>query len=103
MSQIISIDGSIQPQVYLDASIPYFNGVFLLHGDSLEAGISGVYFGDEVNLLFWEQLDIKMSSSNTYSYTYPLLSGYRYIYNNDGRRFIIYDDNGDIVFEYTIV
>lgn len=103
MSQIISIASSIQPQVYLDASIPYFNGVFLLHGDSLEAGISGVYFGDEVNLLFWEQLDIKMISSNTYSYTYPLLSGYRYIYNTDGRRFIIYDDNGAVVFENTIV
>ena len=103
MSQIISIDSSIQPQVYLDASIPYFNSVFLLHGDSLEAGISGVYFGDEVNLLFWEQLGIKMSSSDTYSYTYPLLSGYRYIYNTDGRRFIIYDDNGAVVFENTIV
>ena len=103
MSQIISIDSSIQPQVYLDASIPYFNGVFLLHGDSLEAGISGVYFGDEVNLLFWEQLDIKMSSSSTYSYTYPLLSGYRYIYNTDGRRFIIYDNSNAIVFENTII
>ncbi len=103
MSQIISIGSSIQPQVYLDASIPYFNGVFLLHGDSLEAGISGVYFGDEVNLLFWEQLDIKMSSSSTYSYTYPLLSGYRYIYNTDGRRFIIYDNSNAIVFENTII
>lgn len=102
MSQIIDITSSIQPQVYLDASIPYFNGVYLVHGDSLEAGISGIYYGDEVNLLFWEQLSLHMGSGSVYSSLYTLLPGYRYIYYLDGNRFIIYDNDNNIVFENVI-
>lgn len=102
MSQVIDITSSIQPQVYLDASIPYFNGVYLIHGDSLEAGISGIYYGDEVNLLFWEQLSLCMGSGSVYSSLYTLLPGYRYIYYLDGNRFIIYDNDDNIIFENII-
>ena len=102
MSQVIDITSSIQPQVYLDASIPYFNGVYLVHGDSLESGISGIYYGDEVNLLFWEQLSLRMGSGSVYSSLYTLLPGYRYIYYLDGNRFIIYDNDNNIVFENVI-
>lgn len=102
MSQVIDIISSIQPQVYLDASIPYFNGVYLIHGDSLEAGISGIYYGDEVNLLFWEQLSLRMGSGSVYSSLYTLLPGYKYIYYLDGNRFIIYDNDDNIIFENAI-
>lgn len=102
LSQIIDINSTIQPQVYMDASIPYFNSVYIIHGDTLEVGLSGIYYGDEIDLLFWEQLNISMSSGSVYGYTYTLIPDYRYIYFVVDRRFVIYDTSNNIVFENTI-
>lgn len=82
----------------LRCSEPYFNGVFVVQGDTLNAEYMGVYYGDEVNLNFWKQLDLDMGIDTTDTTLYKLTTGYKYVYYVSTRKFIITDDSGNVVY-----
>lgn len=102
MSVILDISSTIQPRELWKTSAPYFNGIRIIHGDSLGSDLHGIYYGDEINLLFWKQLNMTMNSGRTYPSIYTLHTGYKYIYYVAYRKFIIYDENSNIVFENNV-
>lgn len=102
MSIILDISSTIQPRELWKTSAPYFNGIRIIHGDALGSDLHGIYYGDEINLLFWKQLNMTMNSGRTYPSIYTLHTGYKYIYYVVDRKFIIYDENSNIVFENNV-
>ena len=102
MSVILDISSTIQPRELWKTSAPYFNGIRIIHGDALGSDLQGIYYGDEINFLFWKQLNMTMDSGRTYPSTYTLHPGYKYIYYVANRKFIIYDENSNIVFENNV-
>ena len=99
MSKIITINSvMVSDPIPLESYIPYFNDVRIVQGDTLSSSIMGIYYGDEVNLLFWEQLNLNFGSSATYDTLYHLVSGYSYTYYAETKKFIIRDSANSIVF-----
>lgn len=82
----------------LQASIPLFQNIFIMQAETIDSPYNhGIYYGDEINILFWEMLNLKMGTMSTAPYT--LMAGYKYIYYVENKRFVIYDANSAIVYE----
>ena len=99
MSKLLTFDSTMAPvSSSIEVCSPYFTDVRIINADSLDSSISGIYYGDEVNLLFWEQLNLDFGSDATYDTTYHLVSGYTYTYYVDRREFIIRDSSNNTIF-----
>lgn len=103
MVVILDISSTIEPHIIQDASIPYFNNIMILSGDTLDVDGLGIYYGDEINLMFWGALDLVFDSGRVYANTYTLIPGYIYRYYVGNHLFRIYDDTGNVIFVNKIV
>ena len=103
MAIILDISETIEPQIIQDASIPYFNNIMILNGDTLDIDGIGIFYGDEINLMFWGALNLVFDSGRVYENTYTLIPGYIYRYYVGNHLFRIYDDTGNIIFVNNIV
>lgn len=103
MTTILDISETIEPQIIQGASIPYFNNIMIINGDTLDKDGLGIYYGDEIDLLFWESLGFVFNSGNTYTTIYTLIPGYIYRYYVGSRLFKIFDDTGSVIFTNTII
>lgn len=103
MAIILDISSTIEPHIIQDASIPYFNNIMILSGDTLDVNGLGIYYGDEINLMFWGALDLVFDSGRVYTNTYTLIPGYIYRYYVGSHLFRIYDNNGNVIFVNNIV
>lgn len=99
MSKLLTFDSTMAPvSSSIEVCSPYFTDVRIINADSLDSSISGIYYGDEVNLLFWEQLNLDFGSDATYDTTYHLVSGYTYTYYVVNKEFIIKDPSNGVIF-----
>lgn len=99
VSKLLTVNSvMIYDSAPLESYIPYFSDVKVIQGDTLGSDTMGIYYGDEVNLLFWEQLDLDFGSDVTYSTLYHLVNGYTYTYYVETKKFIITDSSSNVVF-----
>lgn len=103
MPVILDISNTLEPEIIQNASIPYFNNIMIINGDTLDISGFGIYYGDQINLMFWGSLGLVFNSGITYPTIYTLMPNYIYRYYVGSHRFLIYDDNGNIIFTNTIV
>ena len=96
LSKILEIDAYSMIDIP-DISLPYFNGIVVLDADDLASG-KKIYYGDEIDLQFWAKLKLSMGSDYVPTTIYTLQRGYRYIYLPTQTRFIIYDENSNVIF-----
>lgn len=83
----------------MNFSIPMYDNIFVMQADTLDSDIRGTYYGDEVDLDFWNLLNLSMDSGRTYTTNYELTSGYTYTYYVSKNKFIITDSTNAVVFE----
>ena len=103
MSNVLELSKILQIEAYSqidipDISLPYFNGIVSYDIDNTN-GSSLIYYGDEVDLKFWKKLDMEFGSIDGTSTIYSLYDGWKYKYFYNTKKFIIEDENGNIVEE----
>lgn len=81
----------------LDFSLPFFKGTYIIDLDFVSTPYR-IYYGDEVDLSFWESLDLDFGETWVPENPYTLNSGWRYDYYPLIRSFYIYDESSVLVF-----
>lgn len=90
---ILNIDAIYPYSTELNFSIPFDNGIRLINPVDLLLS-DEVYYGDEINLSFWNLLRLPFGISSTPESPLTLQPNYLYKYNHTTRVFDVYDDLG---------
>ena len=81
----------------VEFSLPFFKGTYMIDLAFVSAPYR-VYYGDEVDLFFWESLGLKIGGVNIPENPYTLNSGWKYDYYPLIHSFYIYDESSILVF-----
>lgn len=79
-------------------SKPFFNGIFIIDADGGIGSHGDYYYGDEIDFVFWELLNITIGEITDDEPTHTYEDGYKYIYNYTKRIFKIYDDADELIY-----
>lgn len=86
--------GALNPRwiVGTNFSIPHDNGIRALSPEYLTVPITPPYYGDTVNIQFWQMLGIPFGSSSTTDPPYTRQDGYTYVFDKSRETFEITDN-----------
>ena len=80
----------------IEFSVPHFNYVTIIDFAQM-ANRQHIYYGDEIDLAFWEFLGLKIGETWVPENPRTLISGWRYDYYATSHRFEVYNNYGILV------